>query len=149
MAEIASMSAEQLGSLFDRDAPLDPPEGVYRGRVLRWFGHPTARRPRWRWSQRVAFEWVPFGIDFDRRLWFFFASRLAVGRFEARPSRSRWRDTRSIGLHYETSRLPGLVRGVLYDEVKPLSERWVLGIGGINADRGEGDHFWFVLERVP
>ena len=44
-------------------------------------------------------------------------------------------------------RLPRFVRDMLYDEVKPLSERLILGIGGINRGRGEGEHLFFALER--
>ncbi|MFW6067010.1 MAG: hypothetical protein ACOC97_01635 [Myxococcota bacterium] len=32
--------------------------------------------------------------------------------------------------------------------MKPLSGRLLLGIGGINAGRDEGDHFFFALEQV-
>jgi hypothetical protein len=98
--------------------------------------------------QRVGFAWTPWGIDFDRRLWFFFAPRLAIGRFELRVDESRWRDTRAVQLHYDVSRLPHAIRRQLYDEVKPLSDRWMLGIGGIDRERGEGDHFFFALERI-
>jgi hypothetical protein len=34
---------------------------------------------------------------------------------------------------------------LLYDEVKMLSPSLCLGIGGINAARGRGDHFFFAL----
>jgi hypothetical protein len=71
-----------------------------------------------------------------------------MGRFEPRVQRSRWRDAQTVGLHYEVSRLPSFVRGALYDEVRPLSPRWWIGIGGINADVGEGDHFFFGLQRI-
>lgn len=144
--ELRSMSLGHLDSVYRRDVALAPPRGVYRGRVLRWIDHPTARR--WRWSERLGFAWTPFGIDFERRLWFFWTTRLAVGRFEPRVHPSRWRETEAIGLHYEVSRLPGFVKAVLYDEVKPLSERWMLGIGGIDGGPGVGDHFYFALERA-
>jgi hypothetical protein len=36
---------------------------------------------------------------------------------------------------------------VLYDEVKPLGPDLCLGIGGINARVGRGDHFFFALAR--
>ena len=139
------MSLDELESLWLRPVELAPPRGVYRGHVLRRIEHATSRRPLWRWSERIGFEWTPFGIDFDRRLWFFMSTSLAMGRFEARPGPSRWRDTDAMGLHYGASKLPRAIRSVLYDEVKPLSERWMLGIGGINKDRGEGDHFYFAL----
>lgn len=60
---------------------------------------------------------------------------------------SRWRDTEAVTLHYERSRLPAPIRGVLYDEVKPLTDTICLGLGGINAERGDGDQFFFALER--
>lgn len=145
---LRSMSGAELDAVFARDVPLATPRGIYRGRALSRIDHETSRRPLWRWSERVGFEWTPWGIDFDRRLWFFFAPRLAIGRFEPRAGPSRWRDTDALGLHYQGSRLPRFVKGALYDEVKPLSDRLALGIGGMNAGRGIGDHFYFALERV-
>lgn len=142
------MSLGDLESLWVKQVELTTPSGLHRGHVLWRIDHATSRRPLWVFSQRVGFEWIPFGIDFDRRLWFFFTPRVAIGRFETRPGKSRWRDTDAVGLYYQVSKLPRFVRRVLYDEVKPLSKRWMLGIGGIDADRGEGDHFYFVLERI-
>jgi len=146
--ELRGMSERHLDSVYRRRVELAPPRGVYRGHVLSWIDHETSQRPLWRWSERFGFSWTPFGVDFDRRLWFFWSTRLAMGRFEPRVHRSRWRDTDTVGLHYEVSRLPAFVRSVLYDEVKPLSERWLIGIGGINAGAGVGDHFYFALERM-
>ncbi len=148
LSELTSMSVGHLDSVYRRPVELTAPEGVYRGHALARIEHATSRQPLWRWSERIGFEWTPFGIDFDRRVWFFGGRTLALGRFEPRAHRSRWRDTRAIGLHYEISRLPGLVRRALYDEVKPLSPRWMIGIGGMNGERGVGDHFYFALERL-
>ncbi len=148
LEQLRSAALSRLESLWARPVELPAPRGAYWGHVLMRIDHATSRRRLWRLSQTLAFEWAPFGIDFDRRLWFFFHPRLAVGRFEPRVGRSRWRDTDAIGLHYDVSGLPRGVRGVLYDEVKPLSERRLLGIGGINAERGRGDHFFFALERI-
>ncbi len=142
------MSVRHLDSVYARPIGLAPPSGVYRGHVLARIDHATSRRALWRWSERIGFEWTPFGIDFDRRVWFFGSRALAAGRFDPRVQRSRWRDTDAIGLHYDVSRLPSFVRRALYDEVKPLSPRWMLGIGGMNGERGVGDHFYFALERV-
>jgi hypothetical protein len=50
-----------------------------------------------------------------------------------------------LQLHYDVSRLP--IRRVLYDEIKPLADGTILGLGGIDAGRGEGDHFFFELRR--
>lgn len=145
---LAELSLAELEALWLRPAALVATEGVYRGRVLRSIDNPTSRRPLWRFSQRIGFELTPFGVDFDRRLWFFFSPRLAIGRFEVEPGPSRWRDTDALGLRYDVSRLPRSVRRVLYDEVKPLSPRWMIGIGGVNAGPGTGDSFFFSLERV-
>ena len=137
-----------LEPLFAHDEPIDVPSGVFRGRVLCRLDTPGARDRLWAPSQKVAFEWLPFGVDFDRRLWFFFEPRFGVGRFEPRVERSRWRDTDVVTLRYDVSRLPRPVRRVLYDEVKPLDGDRLLGIGGINAGPGRGDHFFFALERM-
>ncbi|NOY93596.1 MAG: hypothetical protein GXP55_20620 [Deltaproteobacteria bacterium] len=142
------MSLAQLESLWMLQAKLEPPRGRYRGHVLRRIGNATSRRPLWRWSERIGFEWIPFGVDFDRRLWFFITRHIAMGRFETQAGPSRWRDTQCIGLTYGVSKLPRVIRSTLYDEVKPLSDRLVLGIGGIHRGRGEGDHFFFALERT-
>jgi len=148
LTTLRSQSRAELESLWAKPVELSPPRGLYRGHVLQRIDHATSRRPLWRWSERIGFELAPFGIDFDRRLWFFFTAGLAMGRFEARLGPSRWRDTDAVGLHYEVSKLPKLIRRRLYDEVRPLSDGWMLGLGGINADRGEGDHFFFALERI-
>lgn len=148
LRELASMTQQHLSSLYEREVPLAPPRARYRGRFLTWIEPSASRHPRVRCIQRVSFEWAPWGIDFDQRLWFFFTPRLAVGRFEPLVEDSRWRDTRAVQLRYDVSRLPDVIRRHLYDEVKPLSDRWMLGIGGTDAERGEGDHFFFALERL-
>jgi hypothetical protein len=135
-------------------APLLPsPTGRWRGTVLGRIENAGARALRPRIAQWLGFEALAWGIDFDRGLWTFGLPgsrdpRLALGRFEARRERSRWRDTDAIGLHYEVSRLPAPIRDVLYDEVKPMPDGTCLGIGGENAGPGVGDHFWYRLERV-
>jgi hypothetical protein len=95
----------------------------------------------------LLFDAPPFGIDFDTRCWWFGRPRLQAGRFRASPGPSRWRDTPTLRLEYDVSRLPRPVRALLYDEVKPLDGERCLGLGGIDADAGEGDHFFFSLER--
>jgi len=148
LVELRAMSLAELEALWTRPVALSAPRGIYHGHVLQRIDHATSRRPLWRWSERLGFVWIPFGVDFDRRLWFFFNRRVAMGHFQTHSGESRWRDTDAIGLSYERSRLPGFVRDVLYDEVKPLSARLILGIGGINRDRGEGEHFFFALEKT-
>lgn len=148
LSSLRAMSVDALERLWLQTPSPTVPSGVYRGHYLTRIDNPVSRSFRWRWVARLGFEWPSFGVDFDRRLWFFFSTRLAVGRFEPRPGPSRWRDTDAVQLHYDVSRLPGPLRNVLYDEVKPLSDALILGIGGINAGRGQGDHFFFALERL-
>ena len=138
-------SLDALEELY-RLAPIGPtPRGCFRGHVLARVDNPLAR------SRRgdvilAPFERAPFGIDFASSTWYFVHPALRVGRFRTELGRSRWRDAEVLGLHYDVSRLPGVVRGFLYDEVKPLSDTSCLGLGGINAD--DGDLFFFALERL-
>lgn len=147
-SELEGLSIAELERLFAHDSAIDVPEGRFEGRVLARLDNRGARRLRWRAMQIPMFEWLPFGIDFDRSRWFFVSPSAQVGRFEARVERSRWRDTEVVTLRYEPSRLPGPIKSILYDEVKPLSDDLVLGLGGQNAGTGEGDHFFFALTRV-
>ncbi len=121
------------------------PEGCYRGFHLAWLNTAGARHPVTRPLEHFGFYWLPFGVDFAARRWFFFDRRLGIARFSAQSGRSRWRDTQTVRLDYASSRLPRPLRNILYDEVKPLSPSLCLGIGGINAPRGRGDHFFFAL----
>jgi hypothetical protein len=149
LAEVRALDLAGLERLF-REAPVGPlPGGVFRGTHLARL-ESLERRPLWRTIDRLAFETVPFGIDFDQKRWWFGHRKLAVGHFRttAAPVHSRWRDTDVIALEYDVSRLPRKIRDVLYDEVKPLSDRLCLGLGGINREVGEGDHFFFALERL-
>lgn len=149
LAELRRCSLAELDDLYVAGAAPRVPVGRFRGELLRWIDGPTARDPLWRPFCVLAFQLSPFGIDFDRRCWFFWHSpRLAAGRFEPRAGRSRWRPTQTLGLSYESSRLPGLVRRQLYDEVKPLSAELCLGIGGINRQGAAGAIFFFALSRV-
>lgn len=145
--ELLRASPAALEAAFADDRPIAVPEGRFRGRTLCRLDNPGARRPLWRASQKVGFEWLPYGVDFGRRTWFFVHPPIAVGRFQPRVQRSRWRDTQVVALHYEASRLPAAIRRTLYDEVKPLGPDLLLGIGGINAGPGQGDHFFFLLTR--
>jgi hypothetical protein len=147
MQALRGSSVDALERLY-RDAPLTPSllrPGVFRGEAL--------GRVSTRFAQTtlvtallVPFERVPFGVDFATRVWFFVHPRLRVGHFRVEPGRSRWRDTETLQLHYDVSRLP--LRGVLYDEVKPLTETLCLGLGGMNFAKGRGDLFFFALEAL-
>jgi len=139
-----------LEALYLQQGPAPrPPQGVFRGHFLRWLETQGARHPVWRPLVALMFQLIPFGVDFNERRWFFFgAPWLAAGRFAPRLQRSRWRETEVVCLDYDVSALPGPIRGLLYDEVQPLNESLCLGLGGINAPRGQGDLFFMALERV-
>jgi hypothetical protein len=145
---LGSLPLTDLERLF-RDAPLGPtPNGRFLGRFLSWLPTRGARKAHVRAMDWLLFQRLRFGIDFDRDRWWFVTPALVVGRFEATPGPSRWRDTDVYRLAYGPSRLPRPIRAALYDEVKPLSDGVCLGIGGLNADAGDGDHFLFSLERI-
>lgn len=151
LTDLRRATPAELERLFGEERALEQaPRGVWRGHVLRRLDNPGARAPASRAIQWLMFEAVPWGIDFDRRRWFFLGGRrIAGGHFELRAQRSRWRDTTAFGLHYHPSRLPGPIKRMLYDELKPVGEGLLLGIGGENAERDRGDHFWFALEPAP
>lgn len=146
LADLRASSLESLEELF-RSAPVGPPpRGRFRGEFLTRVDSRLARS-RQGAAVATAFERAPFGIDFDSATWFFFHPRLRGGRFRIEPSRSRWRETDVLALHYDVSRLPGPIRGRLYDEIKPLDADLVLGLGGLDAPVGDGDLFLFALRR--
>lgn len=125
--------------------PLVVPRGSWRGEFLGYVDSPGASR-RWvRFLDGLAFERTPFGVDFDARTWWFFRPHVRVGYFDVSTGPSKWRDTETLRLRYHRSYLPGFVKHRLYDEVKPLSSTALLGLGGLNAGRGVGDHFYFLL----
>ncbi len=148
LSELNSASIDELEAIYASDRPFALPEGCYRGIHLRRLTTPGARKLVNRLPQYLGFEAARFGIDFDRARWFFFARHLGAGRFTAAIAPSRWRPTRTVTLDYAASRLPAPLRALLYDEVKPLSESLCLGLGGTNADRDQGDHFFFALARI-
>jgi hypothetical protein len=136
-----------LEAIYAEPTEPDVPDGLFRGRYLCACDSAGARRLANRVMVRSGFRLLPFGVDFDRRAWWFGAPLAKVGRFDPSPGRSRWRPADVIRLDYHPSRLPAPVRGVLYDEVKPLARGICLGLGGLNRDRGEGDLFFFALYR--
>jgi hypothetical protein len=119
------------------------PSGLVRGSFLGFVDSAGARKPHVRLLDTIAFRAVRWGLDLDDRRWWFEHPRLAAGRFRVVEGPSRWRSTRVLQLHYDESRLP--IRRVLYDELKPLEDGRILGLGGIDAAREEGDHFFFEL----
>jgi len=149
LSRLRRCSMAQLEALYVARRPVAVPAGAYRGVHLAWLDTPGARHPLYRPLEQLGFRWAPFGVDFAAGRWFFFDRRLGIGRFSAQPGPSRWRDTEAVCLHYDVSRLPRALREMLYDEVKPLSASLCLGIGGVNAPRGRGDHFFFALSALP
>jgi hypothetical protein len=147
LARLRRCTLVELEALYATPRPVSTPAGIFRGIHLAWLDTPGARHPVIRPLQHLGFRLTPFGIDFTTYRWFFFHRRLAAGRFTADVGASHWRDTETVRLRYDVSRLPGPLRALLYDEVKPLSSTLCLGLGGINAPRGRGgDHFFFALE---
>lgn len=148
VSQLQHSSLEELESVFASDGLVRVPDGCYRGIFLARLRTRGARTPIGRFIS-AGFATTPFGIDFRSNAWFLVHPRMQAGRFEPRVGRSRWRETDAVTLHYGVSRLPAQIRGALYDEVKPLSDAICLGLGGINAERGDGDQFFFALERLP
>jgi hypothetical protein len=138
----------ELEAIYATPGSVELPRGRFRGSVLRRLDNRGANHPLLRPLEWVGFEAVPFGVDFDARVWFFSPMRIRMGRFEPRPGASRWRDTQTVQLYYDVSRLPQLITRGLYDEVKPLSDDLCLGLGGVSAQTGLGDHFFFALRRL-
>ena len=130
------------------ETPLGPPpEGIFDGELLRWIPTDGPCVGGFLALEWVGFVLLPWGIRFDERLWWFELPAIAAGRFVATAGPSRWRDTETYRLSYTTSHLPRFFRKILYDEVKPLDEDTCLGIGGVNRERGQGDHFYYLLKR--
>ncbi len=140
------MQLSELEALYVSSPLLPLPSGVYRGEYLLQLGSRGAQTFAARVLDTIAFSWTPFGIDFTSRRWYFFHPRLQAGHFRAEPTRSRWRETDAVRLYYDVSRLP--IGHLLYDEVKPLADGRVLGLGGVNGERNQGDHFFFMLTKV-
>jgi hypothetical protein len=139
-------SLDELERAFAFGEPAPLPRGLVRGRFLGFLDSPGAQRMHVRAMDTLLFRALRWGIDFDVGRWWFERPGLAAGRFRAVLGRSRWRDTNVFQLHYDVSRLP--LHGALYDEVKPLADGRILGLGGLNAPRGDGDHFFFDLRSM-
>lgn len=139
--DLRSSGLEVLEQIY-REAPVGPlPARVFEGEVLHRVASPFARSLTAS-AVVLPFERLSFGVDFSTGAWFFVHRRVQLGHFRVVPGPSRWRATQTLQLHYDVSRLP--FRGVLYDEVKPLSQTLCLGLGGLNRD--PGDLFFFLLE---
>ena len=160
LAELEKLNNAELDDVYAQARSLVAPLGLFHGKHLGWLDTPFGRSPILRPVLHLAFRATPFGIDFDTRLWFFnspshrpisrsiLKPAMRMGRFETVLAPSRWRETDTVGLHYEVSSLPRPIKSLLYDEVKPLSDDLCLCLGGINAAHGGGDCFWFALSRA-
>ena len=144
--DLINLDIEALECLYNSPIQSPSPTGRYEGVFLCRLDEPGNRRPLY-WGSK-AFEFVPFGIDFDTCCWYFFHQKLQSGKFRTETAPSRWRDSRVIKLHYDVSHLPVFVKNVLYDEVKPLSKDLCLALGGFNQATGNGDQFFFALKRI-
>ncbi|MCA9668692.1 MAG: hypothetical protein KC503_24030 [Myxococcales bacterium] len=147
--DLRLMSLEQLERCYaaaHKNVLISLPTGCFEGFLLARLTNRGARRLSVRASEAFAFKLFSFGIDFDAGSWFFGPTRLRIGRFVADIGPSHWRDVSTVvRLRYTPSRLP--FRHLLYDEVTPLGPSLCLGLGGLDAERGEGDHFFFALSR--
>ncbi len=146
LADLRAADLDQLEQIYASDHPFALPDGRYRGTYLHTLDNPGSQAL----SNRIillGFEYPPFGVDFDAGRWFFFHPTLLIGGFTPSIAPSRWRDTETVALDYQRSRLPRPIKRILYDEVKPLSDELALGIGGINAGPDRGDLFFFALQR--
>lgn len=137
---LSRSSQSELERIYRSERSLELPRGRFTGRVLHRLSHRGANHPLWKYSEWLGFEALRFGVDFDACVWLFTKRKIAMGRFTPEIGASRWRQTETVRLRYAVSRL-------LYDEVKPLSDDLCLGLGGINAGPGYGDHFFFSLRR--
>jgi len=140
---LRSSAPGELERVYREAPPAPAPEGRFWGRVLGRVDTSLARS-RAVTAILLPFERLRFGVDFTAGRWFFVHPRARLGRFRLEPGRSRWRDTETLRVRYDVSRLP--LRRVLYDEIKPLSRDVCLGLGGVNLERGLGDLFFFLLE---
>jgi hypothetical protein len=136
-----------LEELYARPAELTVPTGAFRGHYLRSCESPGAARLANRLMVWAGFRLPPFGVDFDRRCWWFWLPQLGVGRFSPTVGHSQWRPAETVRLEYHGSALPRSIRQALYDEVRPLTADLCLGLGGLNRPTGEGELFFFALSR--
>ena len=142
--DLADMSLSQLEQVWS-ELPCAPlPTGLWQGAYL---AELPMSRPK-RFLARALFKRRLFGINLDAHKWWFRDASSTLVEFAPRPGNSRWREADVIQLHYERTG-PILFRTMLYDELKPLNENCILGLGGSNHDDARGTWFFFTLSRVP
>ena len=154
--DITTMDIDDLEILFSKQNDHElklPGSAIYKGQYLLRIDSDGAGKWYNRYPQELMFNFVPFGLNFfnDKKKkyasgdWYFFHRRLCAGSFEMIPGQSRWRNTNSIALNYDNSSLPSIIKNILYDEIKYIGNNIYLGIGGVNKETGNGDHFYFVI----
>jgi hypothetical protein len=147
LADLQRRSWDELDKLYIEAPPGPVPEGLFDGTFLIWL--PPAKKLRnlpYVCLETLGFRCFCWGIDFVDRKWWIAARALRGGKFTPIQAASRWRPTQTWQLHYDGDGIPCVDR-ILYDEVKTLTPDLCLGIGGINAEQGIGDHFYFALRR--
>ena len=108
---LAAAALHELERAF-ADDPMGPePTGVFRGRFLCYVDSPGARKLWVRALDSLLFRAPTFGVDFDRKAWWFFRPTTQAGRFRSERRRSRWRTTDVYALTYKESTPPGPVKG--------------------------------------
>ncbi|OGQ84871.1 MAG: hypothetical protein A2289_04595 [Deltaproteobacteria bacterium RIFOXYA12_FULL_58_15] len=139
-------TVEELEALYVGAGPVRIPRGYFIGSHLEQL-EKSWRRPIIRFAEKVGFQWLPFGVDFDSRRWFFVKKSVQIGAFDACLQSSVWRNTQVVALHYQRSHLPKPIRRLLYDEVVPLGPDLCLGLGGVRVGGKPCEQFFFILER--
>ena len=142
--EVAGATPAELERIY-REAPLAPlPGGLWAGQYVHELPMPAGEKL----AARAMFKWTRFGLDLDRHGWWFRRPEArVVGHFMTSVGPSRWRDAEVVRLDYRKT-TPWPLRRLLYDELKPLSDSVVLGLGGINRAGPTGAWFYFVLTPV-
>lgn len=149
LEQLKLASRDELETIYRRTTPMAWEPALWRGHFLCMLDSTAARSKPLKWISEIGFANAPFWLDSALRLWCFGTPEIGIGRFSPVLGPSRWRNTQTLCLNYRESKLPGLIRRELYDEVKPLSPDLCLCISGINAERGAGELFFFALTREP
>lgn len=146
MTPLKTLPQAELEALYRGPMGDWLPTGRQLGTFIRFLETGGARAPTARAIDSAMFVWTRFGLDFGQARWWFVTPRLTIGHFRLERGPSRWREAEVLKVIYDVSRLP--IRGYLYDELKPLPDGRLLGMAGINAEAGEGEHFFFELTQL-
>lgn len=150
LQELKEKSLSELESIYQNPFPQQqPPPGIYKGTWLKRINSTGAKNPLFMVPQWFLFDVLPYGIEFTNKggIWFFMNPALRIGRFSSNIGPSRFRNTECTRMFYNESDVPSPISRLLYDEVKVLSPSLLLGLGGMNFEKGEGDHFYFALHK--